>query len=152
MKIEELTMRPPVTTLPGTTIERAARLMAGQGVGALIVADDDGQPVGIVTDRDLVVRAVARGLPGDSRVDGVMSMNVIAIDAGADIRDAQRAFAEHAVRRLPIVDHGVVTGLLSLDDVLVALCGQLADATHGLTAQLLFPHGFDEPDLPAVVS
>lgn len=150
MKIEELTVRPPVTASPDTTIHQAAQLMARQAVGSLIITEGD-HLVGIVTDRDLVVRAIARNLPLDARVDDVMSMNVIALDAGADVRDALRAFGHHAVRRLPIVDHGKVSGLLSLDDLVVAIASQFGEVTQGLTAQLLFPHAFDEASHPATV-
>lgn len=150
MKIEELTVRPPVTASPDTTIADAARLMAREAVGSLIITQGE-QLVGIVTDRDLVVRALARNLPLDTRVDDVMSMNVIALDAGADVRDALRAFGHHAVRRLPIVDHDKVSGLLSLDDLVVALASQFGEVTQGLTAQLLFPHAFDEANLAAPV-
>jgi CBS domain-containing protein len=150
MKIQEITMRPPVTAAADTTVQQAARLMAGDAVGSLIITEGE-RLIGIVTDRDLVVRALARGLPLDTRIDDIMSMNVIALDAGADVRDAMRAFGQHAVRRLPIVDHGRVTGLLSLDDLVVALAGQFAEVTHGLTAQLLFPHAADEAIHPAPV-
>lgn len=150
MKIEDITVRPPVTASPGTTIREAARLMARHAVGSLIITSGE-TPVGIVTDRDLVLRALAHDLPADTRVDDVMSANVIALDAGADVRDALRAFSAHAVRRLPIVDHGAVTGLLSLDDVVVVLSNQLGDVTRGLAAQLLFPHAFDQAGPPAIV-
>jgi CBS domain-containing protein len=150
MKIEDITMRPPVTASPATTVSEAARLMATHAVGSLIIAEDE-HLVGIVTDRDLVLRVLARNLPPDTRVDDVMSMNVIALDAGTDVRDALRAFSVHAVRRLPIVDHGRVTGLLSLDDLIVVLTNQLGDATQGLAAQLLFPHAFDEASPPTLV-
>ncbi len=150
MKIKDITVRPPVTAPAETTIQRAARLMAGEAVGSLIIADGD-QLLGIVTDRDLVVRAVARGLPLDTRVDDIMTMNVIALDVDTDVRDAIRAFGNHAVRRLPIVQDGKLVGLLSLDDLIVALAGQFGEVTQGLTAQLLFPHAFDEPSHPAHV-
>ena len=145
MRIEELTVRPPVTASPATTIQQAAALMARDAVGTLVITEGE-RVVGIVTDRDVVVRAVAKNLPLDSRIDGVMSMNVIALDAGTDVRDALHAFGQHAVRRLPIV-----SGLLSLDDVVVALAGQFGEVTRGMSAQLLFPHAFDEPSPPAPI-
>ncbi len=150
MKIEDITMRPPVTASPATTVSEAARLMAANAVGSLIITEGD-HLVGIVTDRDLVLRVLARNLAADTRVDDVMSMNVIALDAGADVRDALRAFSVHAVRRLPIVDQGRVAGLLSLDDLVVVLTNQLGDATQGLAAQLLFPHAFDEASPPTII-
>ena len=150
MKIKDITVRPPVTAPAETTIQGAARLMASEAVGSLIIADGK-TLIGIVTDRDLVVRAVARGLPLDTRVDDIMSMNVISLDVETDVREAIRAFGSHAVRRLPIVQNGKLVGLLSLDDLIVALAGQFAEVTQGLTAQLLFPHAFDEPSHPAPV-
>jgi signal-transduction protein with cAMP-binding, CBS, and nucleotidyltransferase domain len=149
MKVAEVAVRPPVTIQPDETIADAARLMASAGVGALVVTEKD-RPVGIVTDRDLVVRAIAKNVPSDGRVDSVMSMNVIAVEGSSDIRDAIRAFSHHAVRRLPVIGAGRVEGMLTFDDVVVALSQQFAEVTRGVTAQLLFPHGNDEPALPVL--
>jgi len=151
MRIEEIAVRPAVTAAPGTSIAEAARLMANEAVGCLIIAENE-RIVGIVTDRDLVVRAIAKRVALDTRVDDIMSMNVIALDAGADIRDALRAFSMHAVRRLPVVVRGKVTGLLSLDDLVVVLSKQFGELTQGVAAQLLFPHAYDEASPPAKVA
>lgn len=150
MKVADLSARPAVTVAPDITIRQAALEMDRCGVGCLVVTDHD-RLVGIVTDRDLVVRGIAKGLEPDARVDAVMSMHVHAIDRHADIRDAVAAFHHHAVRRMPVVDHDQVTGLVSLDDLVVTLAKVLGDVTHGLTAQLVFPHGADEPPVPARV-
>lgn len=150
MKINELVTRRPVMVGPDTTIERAAREMAENGVGCLVVTDHD-RIVGIVTDRDLVVRALARRVPADARVDSVMSMDVVGVDSSSDVRDVIRTFGLHAVRRLPVVTGEEVTGLVSLDDLLVTFAGQIGELTHGLTAQLLFPHAGDEAPAPAVI-
>jgi signal-transduction protein with cAMP-binding, CBS, and nucleotidyltransferase domain len=104
-----------------------------------------------MTDRDLVVRALARRLPADARIDSVMSMNVVGVDASSDVRDVIRAFGHHAVRRLPVVAGDEVIGLVSLDDLLVSFAGQFGELTNGLTAQLLFPHAGDEAAAPAVI-
>ena len=151
MNVAELAVRPPVTIQPDETIATAARLMASAGVGALVVTEKD-RPVGIVTDRDLIVRAIAKSIPTDGRVDSVMSMNVIAVEGSSDVRDAMRAFSHHAVRRLPVIHEGRVHGMLTFDDVVVALSQQFAEVTRGVTAQLMFPHGHDDPDLPALIN
>ena len=148
MKVADLSARPAVTITPDATIRDAALEMARCGVGCLVVTDDD-RLAGIVTDRDLVVRGIAKGLDPDARVDSVMSMHVHAIDRHADIRDAIAAFHHHAVRRMPVVDRDQVTGLISLDDLMVVLTKVMSDVTHGLTAQLVFPHAGDEPPVPA---
>jgi CBS domain-containing protein len=62
-----------------------------------------GRPVGIVTDRDLVIRAVARRFTPDARVDSVMSTDLITLAPDADLRDALKVFEDHAIRRLPLV-------------------------------------------------
>lgn len=149
MRIDQFVSRPPVTVEPHTTIEQAARRMADQGVGCVVVTEHD-KIVGIVTDRDLVVRALARRLPIDGRIDAVMSSNVVAVDGDRDLRDVVRVFGLHAVRRLPVVHGTEVIGLVSLDDLLASYAGQLGDLTHGLTAQLLFPHAADPTPPPAV--
>lgn len=148
MKVRDMIMRTPVTIDVATTVIGAARMMAKHGLGALIVTDGY-RPVGVVTDRDLVVRALARDLSGDARVDGVMTMGVVAIDADADRAELVRTFGTHAVRRIPVVDGDRVIGIVTLDDMLMALSQDVDDLTRGLTAQLTFPHAADEPAVPA---
>ncbi len=80
-----------------------------------------------------------------------MSMNVIAIEAGSDIRDAVRAFGHHAVRRLPVLNGHHIAGMLTTDDMLVAYAGEIAEITRGVTAQLMFPHAMDEAEPPATI-
>jgi CBS domain-containing protein len=149
MKVADLSARPAVTVAPDATVAQAATLMSRAGVGCLVVVDAD-RLVGIVTDRDLVCRVLAHGVATDVRIDSVMSTNVMAVDRHADIRDAIAAFHHHAVRRMPVVDGDQVVGLVSLDDLIVSLSKVFADVTHGLTAQLVFPHGNDEPPVPAL--
>jgi CBS domain-containing protein len=121
--------------------------MDREAIGAIVIVEaGSGRPVGIVTDRDLVVRVLARGLPADARVDAVMSMGVVCIDADADIHEAVRLFATHPVRRLPVVAGTELVGMLAVDDLLVDLSGDLANVIRGVTAQVLFGHA--ETPLP----
>lgn len=150
MKVADVSLRSAVTAEPSTPMVEIASLMATQGVGCVVLVEH-GRLLGVVTDRDLVVRGLARGLPVDARVDAVMSMNVVAIDADADIRDAITAFGHHAVRRMPVVDGHRVVGLVSLDDLMVSLAGAFDDCARGLTAQLLFPHANDPAPTPVAV-
>jgi signal-transduction protein with cAMP-binding, CBS, and nucleotidyltransferase domain len=132
----------------GDTLAHAAQRMDEAAVGALVVLDQD-RPVGIVTDRDLVVRAMARGYALDSRVDSVMSMGLVAIDATADIRDAIDLFSHYAIRRLPVVDGARMCGMVTLDDIVMDLTQDLEMATKPMAAQVLFGH--PEPKSPAKV-
>jgi CBS domain-containing protein len=90
---------------PGHTIREAAGVMDQAGVGSLAIIDDD-RLVGIVTDRDLVRRGLARGLPADARVDSVMSSPAITIDAEVDVHEAFGLLRRNAVRRLAVVQGG----------------------------------------------
>jgi len=129
------------------TIRDAAVLMDQAGVGSLVVFDE-GHLVGIVTDRDLVRRAVARGLSADARIDGAMSSPVLTIQADTDLHDAFGVFRSHAVRRLVVVRGAQVVGMLTIDDLLIDVAADLGDLVRPVTAEVLFGH-HDSP-LPAV--
>ena len=124
---------------PDRTIAHAAQVMEQSGIG-LVAVIDDGQLVGVVTDRDLVRRALAAGCPPDGRVDSVMSTPVLTIDADADLAEAASRFAEHAVRRLAVVDGTHFVGVLGLDDLLLDAARNLTDLTAPLAAEIDHPH------------
>jgi len=136
----------PVTVAPDRAIADVAALMDRAVVGGVVVVDDD-RLVGIVTDRDLAVRALARRAPVDARVDSVMSTDVVTLDASADVRDAIRIFSSHAIRRLPLVDGGRMVGMITVDDLVVDAASDLAELVRPLTGQLIFGH--PEPAVPA---
>jgi CBS domain-containing protein len=119
-------------------------------VGALVVVETDGRPVGIVTDRDLVVRAMARGLSPHARVDTVMSTDLVTMPPDADLREAFRIFDEHAIRRLPLVAGDRLVGMLTIDDLVVDAVADLVRLVRPVTGQVLFGH--PEPSPPAVAS
>lgn len=149
MQARDAIRKLPVSIHAGETVAQAAKQMDAAAVGALVVLDEDDRPVGIVTDRDLVVRAMARAYPLDSRIDSVMSMGLIAIDADADVRDAIELFSRHAIRRLPVVDGARMCGMITLDDIVVDLTQDLEMATKPLTAQVLFGHPEPQPPVAA---
>lgn len=139
MRTMEVVRRSGVGIEPDRTVHHAAVIMEQSGVGALAVIDG-GCLVGVVTDRDLVRRALARGLAADARVDGVMSAPVVTIDAEADLHDAFGLFRTHAVRRLAVVREGRFVGMITVDDLLVDLAADLADIARPVTAEVLFAH------------
>jgi CBS domain-containing protein len=123
---------------PDRTIADVAKLMNSAGVGAVAVLDGD-RLIGLVTDRDLVRRGLARDLPADARVDSVMTSPVVTIDADAPLHDAVDTFARHAVRRLAVVDHDRFVGVVSLDDLLLDLADDLRSLTAPLAAEVASP-------------
>ena len=117
-------------------------------VGAVVVLDGE-RPVGLVTDRDLVTRALARRMPLDARVDAVMSTGVVCVDADAELSEVASILAVHPFRRIPVVEQDRMIGMVTLDDLIVRLANDLHSVTRGVTAQLLFGHA--EPQLPVTV-
>jgi predicted transcriptional regulator len=126
MKVEEF-QSPHTVHIPMTrTVRDAAKQMRDQHVGALIVTEDGpplGRIVGIVTDRDIAIKAVIQAVePDDLLVADIMQTYVLSIDTGADIADALQMMASHGVRRLAVTGgNGRLVGVLSLDDVLDAM-------------------------------
>jgi signal-transduction protein with cAMP-binding, CBS, and nucleotidyltransferase domain len=148
MRIEELALRPVVVLPPLATLADAAATMAEQGVGSVVVVDDHDHIVGIVTDRDLVVHGIARGLPLDGRIDAVMTLDVVSVDASTDVRNVVRLFGRHSFRRLPVTSHGRVAGMVSLDNLIVAFAEEFAEITRGVAGQLMFPKAGDPAEPP----
>ena len=124
---------------PDRTILDAAVLMEQSGVGSLAVIDGE-RLVGIVTDRDLVRRGLARGLANDARIDGAMTSPVITISADADLHDAFALFRSHAVRRLAVVRGEQFLGMVTIDDLLIDLAADLADLARPVMAEVMFAH------------
>lgn len=139
MRTMDAIRRSGVGIEPDRTVREAAEIMEQAGVGALAVIEGD-RLVGIVTDRDLVRRALARGLALDARVDGVMSTPVVTIDADADLHEVFALFRTHAARRLAVVREERFVGMITVDDLLVDLAGDLADLARPVTAEVLFAH------------
>lgn len=136
MRAIDATRKPVLTIEASATLEAAAQLMHDASVGALVVTDG-GDPVGIVTDRDIVVRGVRRGTPSDARIDSVMTRGVVAMDADADLREALGVLRAHEFRRLPLTREGKLVAVLSTDDVLIEIVNRLIDVVHPITGQVL---------------
>ena len=106
------------TARVGDTVQTAARLMRDHDVGAVLVIDHAGQPVGLLTDRDIVVRCVAEGMaPEARRVEDLLRGQLITVEADSPLEYASRLMAQHRVRRLPVTRDGRVIGMLSLGDL-----------------------------------
>ncbi|WP_052850502.1 CBS domain-containing protein [Streptomyces avicenniae] len=111
-------MTPVVTALrPDASLVEAARLMRDQGVGEVLVAQD-GVLLGMLTDRDITVRAVAEGLdPLLVRCHAVCTPDPLVVAPGDEVAVASRLLRAAAVRRLPVVDGDTVVGMVCADDV-----------------------------------
>jgi CBS domain-containing protein len=111
---------PKVATEEMTAVD-GARLMASYDFGMVPIVGADQRLVGVVTDRDLVVRVLAKGL--DPRTVDLVAIattkNIATIGPGGSLREAEDLMAEHRVKRLPVVDGDALVGVVALGDVAV---------------------------------
>lgn len=135
MKLKELCVLDVACCHKETTVAEAARLMRQHHTGDLIVTDEsDGvrEPLGILTDRDIVMEVIAKGRdPDRTQVSQVMAAPLVEASGSEDVGTAIDRMRSHGVRRLPIVDDGgAVLGIITLDD----LYRVLAEHTAALAA------------------
>jgi len=116
MALRALARHPLVTVDRTTTIAEVARIM-DESDAHLVVVTEGKRMVGVVTERDIVVRGVARRYPADARIEAVMSTDVSSLPADTDRQDALAAFRDHGVRHLPLVDGTTVIAVLADDDL-----------------------------------
>ena len=120
-KCKKIMTKTPVCCLPTDMVAKAAKLMKSKNIGSLPVIEN-GQTqklVGIVTDRDLALRIVAKGLDAKStKVETVMTRKVVTCRAEDDLQKALDAMAEHQLRRIPVVDNdNQILGIIAQADV-----------------------------------
>jgi CBS domain-containing protein len=96
-----------------------ARLMRDHRVGSVVVCDPEGEPVGMVTDRDLAVRALAEERPGGEPIREHASRPLVSGEPDMDLGEAAALMVTHRVRRLPVVEGGDLVGIVTLDDIAV---------------------------------
>ena len=125
--LRELATCPAVTCPTTASVVEAARIMAEANIGFLVVVDLADVPVGVVTDRDIIVRAVAAG-HHHATVADVMTRHPASVRVQATVTEAAQHMANRQCRRLALTDDaGKIIGVLSLDDLLRAAGGELAE-------------------------
>ena len=116
--IDEMMTTDPRTVRGQATIEDAARIMRDADIGDVIVLDESGRVAGIVTDRDLVVRALADGVdPAEVRVDSILDQEVVSIAPDESVETALDLMRDHKIRRLPVIDDERLVGIVTLGDL-----------------------------------
>jgi len=129
-----------VTTERETSLADCARLMRAEHVGSVVVVDESSgerRPLGIITDRDIVIEAVALGLDARTLTAGdIMGNRLATVSEDEDVLTALARMREHGVRRLPVVDRsGRLAGILTIDNLLEAFSEQLEAAVGVVKAE-----------------
>lgn len=118
-KVRDVMTAEPIVLQQDQSIADAAQAMRDASVGAVLVVDGD-KLCGLVTDRDIVVRAVAESALPDSPVGQVVSPDLVAVGADDETADAARVMQDNAVRRLPVLDDGRIVGIVTIGDLAVS--------------------------------
>lgn len=120
MKLQQIMTQNVIRIHPKERIEVAARLLTQYNIGALPVCTADGKLRGVVTDRDLVIRCMAAGkAPRETLVEDVMTTGLTVASPSMDTSAAASLMGRMQVRRLPVVEDGVLRGMVSLSDLAV---------------------------------
>jgi CBS domain-containing protein len=116
--INEVMTHDPVTCESTASLEDVARAMRDNDTGAIVVTDDE-KFAGLVTDRDIVVRAVAEGRDPGTPVRDAVSENVVSVTPDEPVERAIEIMREQAVRRVPVVQDGRPVGVVSIGDLAI---------------------------------
>lgn len=143
MQIGEICTREVVCTTADTPVAAAAKLMRQYHIGDVIVTRNDGGgkrvPLGIVTDRDIVLAVVAPELaPTALTVGDIMGQELITAGEEEDVFDAIQRMRNKGVRRMPIVDgDGVLAGIVSIDDIIEVLAEEMSELARLISREQL---------------
>ncbi len=119
MKVREIMTTEVATAAPDTTLDEIAIMMKDEDAGGIPIVDD-GELVGIITDRDIVIRCIAAGKePSDTTAEEILSEELRTIEPDADVEQASDLMAQHQIRRLPVVEDGELIGIIALGDIAV---------------------------------
>jgi CBS domain-containing protein len=117
MNVRDVMTKNPRTVAPSDSIQRAATIMKEVDTGFVPIVEN-GKVVGVITDRDIVIRAVAAG-SFDRPVSEIATNDLVSVDSGATTRDAEKLMSDRQIRRIAVVDNGRLVGIVSLGDIAV---------------------------------
>ena len=141
MGLSEICNRSVVVTPAKTSVQEASRLMREHHVGSLVVVEETARgrrPVGIVTDRDVVIEVVAAGVaPATVTVGEIMRPELVTAREADEAWDTIRVMRQRGVRRVPVVgDDGLLVGIVTVVDLLEILAEQLDGLAKVISAEL----------------
>jgi CBS domain-containing protein len=138
--LREIMTEQVVTASPATPVHQVAELMRDRNVGSVVLADDTGRPVGMVTDRDLTITVLAGPCETGAHAEECATAPVVTGDVDMALEEAAGLMAGHRIRRLPVMDGDVLVGIVTLDDIAVRTGNlELAQQMTAEVARAVFP-------------
>ena len=135
MRLREIMTAGVITADEGDEVRAIARQMRDHGVGSVVICDPEGAPAAMITDRDVTVRIAADDLALDEPAGRHASRPLITGEPEMALEEAAALMVRHRIRRLPVVDEGSLTGIVTLDDIAVRT-GNL-EVAQRMTAEVI---------------
>jgi len=140
MKVGQYCKRGPVAIASNADVVDVAQLMRERHIGFLVVyeqGDDIRKPIGVLTDRDIVLGVVAKNIdPHSVTVKDVMTRQPLVADEADELSEALQAMRMAGIRRVPVVDtRGALTGVMALDDAIDLVTGLLCDISGSIKSE-----------------
>ncbi|SHJ84782.1 CBS domain-containing protein [Paramaledivibacter caminithermalis] len=118
MKVKDLMTSNVTTADLNSSLTEVAQSMKSLNVGSIPVCDNNDNVVGIVTDRDIVLRSVAEGgNVSNTKAQDVMSTHIVSVSPDTDVHEAANVMAKYQIRRLPVVEKGRLVGIVAIGDL-----------------------------------
>jgi CBS domain-containing protein len=140
MQIHEIMTTSVVTAPPDCPAHAVAALMRDHNVGSVVLVDDSGRPVGIVTDRDLAIDVLAETADPEMPAEDCATAPVITGDYDMELEEAAALMVGHRIRRLPVMEGDALAGIVTLDDIAVRTGNvEIAQQMTADVARAVFP-------------
>ena len=118
MKVKECMCKEVESINPNTSIKECAKIMSDNHIGCVPVCNEQKEVVGIITDRDLLLRAVACDKDiNTTKASDIMTCNAYCCSSDTDVKEAENIMSTEKIRRIPIVDNNKIVGILTLGDI-----------------------------------
>ncbi|MFA5527774.1 MAG: CBS domain-containing protein [Peptostreptococcales bacterium] len=139
MKVREIMSKSVIYAKSNTSLENIANMMKERNVGSIPICDENQNIVGIVTDRDIVLRGVSNGNQNLTAKD-VMTKDIVSVRPDMDTREAADLMAKNQIRRLPVVEGNKLEGMLAVGDIAVRSIyhDETADAMNAISKNNYF--------------
>lgn len=125
-----------ITAAPDTSVRELARLMSDTNVGSVVIVDPNGQPKGIVTDRDLVLKVLEDvANPGSIRAEESMTRDPVTVEVGEGLLSIVEAMRKNKVRRMPLTRDGKIVAIVTLDDLTRMLTAEMNKLNEVIEAE-----------------
>jgi CBS domain-containing protein len=135
MQLREIMTAGVITADEGEQVREVARMMRDRGVGSIVICDPEGAPAAMITDRDVAVRVAAAEAPMSAPAGKHASRPLISGSPEMDLEEAAALMVQHRIRRLPVIEGGRLSGIVTLDDIAVRT-GNL-EVAQRMTAEVI---------------